>query len=307
LIARLEAGKAKVVAAAGAIDEELAEARKAVAAAPATPAGLRSLQQLAQAPVLNKIGMQEAEAFRGEVAQRQREIRTELNRQQAQEQAKAEAEASRPIDLRERLVKLIRGGDLDELSLGGLAPGMPEKQAVSILRRDWKFDYDGGLDINNDFVATRPIFPQLKKERRNGGKVHLGIMEDGKLGQIHYVEYYKAMVVSTTPQAWLTEHLGAPDKVSAANGGRLLTWKSGDLRLQVLATNQIDQVWRFANYEGQLTISLWTEDYEDHLADVAERCDKLLDEKRGRGSMSETMWFAVNCGLTGGAKEHAGI
>ena len=130
---------------------------------------------------------------------------------------------------------------------------------------------------------------------------------DDKVGQIHYVEYYKAMIVSTTPQAWLTKHIGAPDKVAPAQGGRLLTWKRGDLRLQVLATNQIDQVWRFANFEGKLVISFWNEDYEEHLADVGERCDKLLEEKRGRGNMSEAMWFGLNCGLAGGAKEHAGI
>ena len=115
------------------------------------------------------------------------------------------------------------------------------------------------------------------------------------------------MIVSTTPQAWLTKHIGAPDKVAPAQGGRLLTWKRGDLRLQVLATNQIDQVWRFANFEGKLVISFWNEDYEEHLADVGERCDKLLEEKRGRGNMSEAMWFGLNCGLAGGAKEHAGI
>jgi len=306
LIARLEAGKAKVAAASSAIEKELADARKSIAAAPATEAGLRSLQQLTEAPVLEKVGLNEAQAFRQEVQQRQREIRTEINRQQALKQAEAEAEARRPIDLGERLAQLIRGRDLEELSLGGLSLGMPEQRAVSTLKRDWNFDYDGGISINNDFVATRPIFPQLKKERRNGGKVHLGLMDD-KVGQIHYVEYYKAMIVSTTPQAWLTKHIGAPDKVAPAQGGRLLTWKRGDLRLQVLATNQIDQVWRFANFEGKLVISFWNEDYEEHLADVGERCDKLLEEKRGRGNMSEAMWFGLNCGLAGGAKEHAGI
>jgi hypothetical protein len=306
LIARLEAGKGKVVAASNAIEKELADARKAIAAAPASAAGLRSLQKLAESPVLEKIGLDEAQKFRQEVQQRQREIRTDINRQQAQSKARAEAEASRPIDLRERLVKLFQGDELEELSFGGLSPGMSKEQAISTLRRDWKFDYDGGLSINNDFVATRPIFPQLKNERRNGGKVHLGMMDD-KVGQIHYVEYYKAMIVSTTPQAWLTEHLGAPDKVSPAQGGRLLTWKRGDLRLQVLATNQIDQVWRFADFQGKLVISFWSEDYGEYLADLDQRCNKLLEEKRGRGNMSEAMWFGLNCDLAGSAREQAGI
>lgn len=307
LIARLEAGKGDVIAASAAIEKELADARKAVAEAPATPGGLQSLQQLSQAPVLDKIGMDEAAAFREEVAQRQREIRAELSRQEAEARAQAQAEAKRPIDLGQRLAQLIRGEDLDELSIGGLALEMPEQQAVSTLERDWKFEYKGGLSINNDFVATKPIFPLLKKERRNGGKVHLGIMDDGTLGQVHYVEYYKAMIVNTTPQAWLTKYLGEPDKVSGANGGRLLTWNQGDLHLQVLATNQIETVWRFADYEGQLTIALWSDDYEEHLADVGKRCDKLLEEKRGKGTMSESIWFGLNCGLAGGAKDHAGL
>lgn len=201
-----------MIAASAAIEKELADARKAVAEAPATPGGLQSLQQLSQAPVLDKIGMDEAAAFREEVAQRQREIRAELSRQEAEARAQAQAEAKRPIDLGQRLAQLIRGEDLDELSIGGLALEMPEQQAVSTLERDWKFEYKGGLSINNDFVATKPIFPLLKKERRNGGKVHLGIMDDGTLGQVHYVEYYKAMIVSTTPQAWLTNILGSPTR-----------------------------------------------------------------------------------------------
>ena len=178
LIARLEAGKGKVVAASNVIEKELADARKSIAAAQATATGLRSLQKLAEAPVLEKVGLNEAQELREEVQQRQREIRTEINRQQAQSKDKTEAEASHPFDLRERLVKLFQGDELKELSFGGLSPGMSKEQAISTLRRDWKFDYDGGLCINNDFVATRPILPQLKKERRNGGKVHLGLMDD---------------------------------------------------------------------------------------------------------------------------------
>lgn len=95
--------------------------------------------------------------------------------------------------------------------------------------------------------------------------------------------------------------------MSGANGGRLLTWNQGDLHFQVLATNQIETVWRFADYEGQLTIALWSDDYEEHLADVGKRCDKLLEEKRGKGTMSESIWFGLNCGLAGGAKDHAGL
>jgi hypothetical protein len=169
LITRLEAGKGKVVAASNAIEKELADARKSIAAAQATAAGLRSLLKLAEAPVLETVGLNEAQEFREEVQQRQREIRTEINSQQAQ--SKDKAEASRPFDLRERLVKLFQGDELKELSFDGLSPGMSKEQAISTLRRDWKFDYDGGLSINNDFVATRPIFPPAQEraaQRRQG-------------------------------------------------------------------------------------------------------------------------------------------
>jgi peptidoglycan hydrolase-like protein with peptidoglycan-binding domain len=306
LIERLEAGKAEVVARSGAIEKELAEARAAIAAAPATLAGMRSLQKLNDAPVLAKIGMAEADAFRAEVQQRQKEIRTEMRRQEAVAEAKAKAEASRPIDLEPRLTQLFRGDDLEDMSFGGLTVGMPEKQAVSIMKNRWKYRYEAG-GINNDFVATRPIYPQLKKERRNGGKLHLSVMDDDKVGQIRLVERYKAMVVTTQPQAWLQKRLGSPDEVSAAHGGRLLTWEDGDLRLQVIATNQTDVIWRGAGYESELAISIWSEDYEDYLDDLGERCHKLLEEKRGRGSMSEAMWFATHCNLAGGAKDHTGI
>jgi len=69
LITRLEAGKGKVVAASNAIEKELADARKSIAAAQATAAGLRSLQKLAEAPVLETVGLNEAQEFREEVQQ----------------------------------------------------------------------------------------------------------------------------------------------------------------------------------------------------------------------------------------------
>lgn len=68
-----------------------------------------------------------------------------------------------------------------------------------------------------------------------------------------------------------------------AGDGRLLTWKSGDLRLQVSPTNRIDRVWRFADFEGNLAVSFWSVDYKGHLANMGERCANLLEEKRGRG------------------------
>ena len=88
LITRHEADKGKVVAASNAIEKELADARKSIAAAQATAAGLRSLQKLAEAPVLETVGLNEAQEFREEVQQRQREIRTEINSQQAQSKDK---------------------------------------------------------------------------------------------------------------------------------------------------------------------------------------------------------------------------
>ena len=307
LIERLEAGKAEVVAQSSAIEKELADARAAIAAAPATLAGMHSLQKLNDAPVLAKIGLEDAKAFRADLQQRQNAIRTELRRREAARQAKAEAEANRPFDLEPRLTQLFRGDDLDDLSFGGLSVGMAEQKAVSTLKNQWQYQYEGGVNLYNDFVPTRPIYPQLKRERRDGGKLHLGVMDDAQVGQIRYVEHYKAMVVTTQAQAWLQKTLGSPDQVGAARGGRLLTWREGDLRLQVLATNRTDTLWRGAGYESELVISLWSEDYEEYLADLDDRCQELLEEKRGTGSMSEALWFAGHCNLTGNARDHAGI
>jgi hypothetical protein len=307
LIERLDAGKAKVVAQSRAIEQALAEARAAIAAAPATPEGMRRLQQLKEAPVLAGIGLQEVKAFRAEVQQRQNAIRAELRRQEAKRQARAEAEAKRPIDLEPRLTQLFRGDDLDDLRVGGLSVGMAERQAVATLKNQWQYQYEGGLSLYNDFVPTRPIYPQLEQERRDGGKLHLGVMDDDRVGQIRFVEHYKAMMATTQPQAWLQKTLGTPDEIGAARGGRLLTWKDGDLRLQVLATNRTDLLWRGAGYESELVISLWTEDYAAYLADLDARCQALLEEKRGSGSMSEAMWFAGHCDLAGTARDHVGI
>jgi hypothetical protein len=65
-------------------------------------------------------------------------------------------------------------------------------------------------------------------------------------------------------------HIGAPYKVRSAGDGRLLTWKGGDLRLQVSPTDRVDRVWRFADLEG-------------NLANMGERCANLMEEKRDRG------------------------
>ncbi|QID17569.1 hypothetical protein G3580_07870 [Nitrogeniibacter mangrovi] len=307
LIDKLEAHRADAAAAAGAIEDELAQARAELDAAPATAAGMHTLQQLSQAPVLSKVPRAQADAFRGAVQRKQNAIRVAMNRQRAEQTARAEAEARRPMDLGPRLAQLIDGDAVDAVGLAGLAPGMSRQAAVATLKHAWKYDFEGGLPMMNSFVATRQIFPQLKQERRNGGKVELGVMDGGKVGQIRLVEFYKAMLVNTNPQAWLSKRLGEPDEVRAAQGGRLLTWKDGDRRLQVLATNQIENVWRFAGYESEMAISVWTEDFEDYLADVAERCDATRSKPRNEVSMSDTAWFAVNCGLAGGSKEHPGI
>lgn len=307
LIERLDAGKAEVVAKSRAIEQELAEARAAVAAAPTTLAGMRSLRELKDAPVLARVGLEEAKAFRVEVQQRQNEIQAELRAREAAREARAEAEANRPIDLAPRLTQLFHGDDLDELSLGGLSLGMAEQRAVATLTNQWQFDYENGVSLYNDFVATRPIYPQLKKERRNGGKLHLGVMDDEKLGLVRYVERYKAMLVTTQPQAWLQKRLGPPDEIAAERGGRLLTWKDGDLRLQVFATNQTDVLWRGAGFVSKVAISLWSEHYETYLADLDERCQALFEQKRERGSISEAIWFAGHCDLVGNARDHVGI
>lgn len=308
LIATLEAEKASTVAEAGAIDDEMAKARKTLATAPATQDGLRILQQLTQAPVLEKITMADASAFREAIQKRQNAIRAEMSRQQARQQAQAAAQARRPIDLSQRLVQLIGGDAVENVTLGGIEPGVSRDDAVATLKKKWKFDFKGGLSILNEFVATRQIFPQLKSERRNGGRVELGVLDNGNVGQIRYVEYYNAAVVNTTPQAWLTKHLGKPNNVRpAGNYGRILTWKDGDRRMQVLATNQIEEVWRMAGFEGELAISIWNEDYEQYLVTVRERCNETRNKSRSELTMSDTTWFALNCGLAGGSKEHLGI
>jgi len=307
LVAKLEADRAGTVAEGEAMEAELAQARQAMAAAPATADGLRTLQQLEQAPVLTKVPRAEADAFRQALGQRQIAIRAELNRQQAEQAERAAAEARRPIEIAQRLEQLFQGNAVDALSLNGLAPGMSRDRAVSVLKHQWQFDFKGGLPMMNDFVATPPIFPALKAERRNGGKVELGINEDGEVGQVRYVEFYKAMLINTTPQAWLSQRLGDPDEVRPSQGGRLLIWHDGGRRLQVLATNQIEEAWRIAGYQSELAISVWNADYEDYLAGVDKRCDAIMQRPRAQVSMNDSVWFGTHCGLTGGSSDHPGI
>ena len=182
--------------------------------------------------------------------------------------------------------------DVEDITLQGLYPGMSRPQAISFLQKKWNFNFDGGLNILNSFVPERKIYPLLKAERRNGGKVELGIMDNNAVGQIKYVEYYKAMVIDSTPQAWLSKRLGKPHEVSFGSGGRLLTWKDGSLRLQVMVSNQVDVLWGGAGYVSRMLIALWSKDYEEYLVRLNERCDEIRKKPRNQWSMEDATLFA---------------
>ncbi len=291
LIALLQQKEKMAIADQQLIDEELAAAGKELEGAPNTQEGLITLQKLSQAPVLEKISRDDARVFRDAINKKQQAIRWILQQQAEKKKQLAEAEARRPIDLRERLKLLFVEDDVEDITLKGLYPGMPRPQAVNLLQKKWNFNFDGGLNIFNNFVPERKIYPQLKAERRNGGKVELEIMDNNAVGQIKYVEYYKAMVIDSTPQAWLSDQLGQPDEVSFGSGGRLLTWKDGSRRLQVMASNQVDVLWGGAGYVSRMLVALWSEDYEEYLVRLNERCDEIRKKPRNQWSMEDAALF----------------
>lgn len=206
-----------------------------------------------------------------------------------------------------RLEQLLPRDEVDEATLNGLRLGVAESDAVAVVRGQWNFQQRPHMSLTKSYGPGRAAVPQLEKERRSGGEITFKSMPD-QVGQVEWVEHYKAQLELAPVKHWLVERFGKADSEQAEPLGFNWTWKDGDQRLQVAASNQVDVLAAAANYRSKLRIALWNEDYEDYLTEVDQRCDKLRKTPRSEFSMDDSMFFVkAECPLVDGHPKEAGL
>ena len=305
LIARLDRTREVAQAKVNELDEEMLAAREKLAAAPFTEEGLRAVVSLSQLPVLDKVNQNDARAFRNAVQQKRWAIQKALEQKKARQAA---VEAAKPIAIESRLEELFVGTRVKDLSIRGLEPGMTKDQTENKLRHGWRYEYNSlGLIAGKPWLPVREDGPRYKSERRDGGMANFDVMDNDRVGQIDFIEHYKGMVISSTPQAWLTARIGKPDQVGGTAVARLMTWHQGSRHLQVRVAGQVEVIWANAGFQSQMEISLWNDDYEDYLDKLNRRCIKIRQKPRNEWSMDESLLFGKKCPLTADARLTPGL
>ncbi|MAT51971.1 MAG: hypothetical protein CMK32_12390 [Porticoccaceae bacterium] len=293
----------------GAAAKELAEEQAAfdavlqqIAAIPLTDAGYTRLKQISHNTDRSALTREQLAIFNAAMTQKTQAIREA----QAAGQARAQAEAARPIDLAPRLQELLDGDRVRTLTIAGLRPGMNQDAAIQHVQRRLGLVPSTNPIDSAQFAVSRENASRFRAERRTGPRVSL---EDAgeKVGQVIYEEFFRASVIPQSARQWLVHNLGQPDATVAVSGGTKMTWRDRDKRLQVLVTNSLEVVWKGAGYEGRLLAALWSRDYEQHLDEVNERCDDLRDKPRNAWSMNDSRYFAEECPLMPGARKTPGL
>lgn len=266
-----------------------------IEAVPDTRAGIAQLSRIDYHtnPKLWLMSREQRDSYNRAFQDKRRAINAKL----ADEEAKAKAEALKPMDLASRLAWLFKGDEVDELTIGGIRPGIRKKLAIAKLRNDWDLQSDGMSIDSSSFAGKRQNIKKYKKERRSGGTVKLSSMDNDELGQLTFEEYYLAMSIPSQAQRWLSDKFGKPDKTQPGGGGVFMMWKDGNHRLQVFITNQTDVFWKGAGYKSRLALSYWSEDYEDFLKKVNKRCDEIKSKARNKWSMNDSTFFATQCNI----------
>ena len=262
-------------------------------AVPNHQSGYLQLNRIAYELDLSIMSREQRDAYNVAMRQKQEQIKLAM----AEQEAKAKAEASKPIDLSQYLSKFVLGDEVDELTINGLRPGQSKKQAANILRNKWGLASDGMTLDASKFAVQSQDRARFKAERRNGGTVSLSTMDDGDVGQFIINDYFLAMSVPTQAQRWLTDKIGKPNKVQPGGGGVFMMWKDSNYRLQVFVSNQLDVFWKGAGYKSRIAMSFWSEDYEDHLEEVNERCEDIKSKNRNEWSSKESTIFMTQCSL----------
>lgn len=264
-------------------------------AVPETAAGLERLRTVVTDTTGMRVRHPAMQAYHRSVQQRARAVEAAVRH------------AAEWFAVTPRLEILLQGDDLDDLTLRGLRPGMDRDDALAAVKGEWGFDARPSLDLKKTYGPGQGAARRLKEERRDGGALILEEMQDD-LGQVGFLEHYKAGLELDLVHDWLVQRFGRPQDTQPSDHGVVWTWRDGDRRLQVMADNQVDVIMYGADYRSKLGIALWNEDYEDYLVDATERCDRIRGMPRNEWSMDDAAFFMkVGCPLVGRQPLEAGL
>ena len=280
--------------------DELAAARKELAAVPATRAGLATLDRLARMPALDKVTREKATEFRANVQARRRVVQRQLQAGATQQAGNARsrapvqksANATVPVDIEARLKELLVEEAVEDLSIRGLRPGADRDPVLRHIQRQWQFE--------QGFLFGRDAYS------RDNNIIEVSAMDEA-VGQLKFIEYFTAPLADDRIRNLLTGRFGKPDESRRLPDGQQLGWKDGPQRLQVQTVNRLETFERHAGYRAKLTLVLWNDDYEDYMRAQNERCSKIRKIPRNQMSMEQSTWFGLHCPLLGNDRRKPGL
>lgn len=289
-----------------AADDAYAEARKELAEVPMTQAGLATLSKLERSPVLKEVSPAQIDQFRVEVNRKRSAINSTLRRQNqaqrttSQQRTGRQTRSSRqtaatagPVDIDTRLAQLLQGDDVDQIQLIGLKPNMPHQQAIRHIKS--RLGYQETLSLS------------MTQAHGKGATLIQFQNMDQQVGELDLTERFKGQLEIDTVSRSLSDRFGSPDQVEAVPGGQMMTWRDGDQILQVLATNRVHNLVAYKGYRSRLSIGLWSDDYEEYLENLNQRCAELRDKPRSDLSTNEAIYLGTKCPLMPGQYKTAGV
>jgi hypothetical protein len=281
---------------------DFAAARQELAAAPLTPAGMRTLDHLQSLAWLKQLLPQDQDAFRNDINNKRQQYSQLQRRKQMAQQPQSQparsaggasgSAASTTTDLPTYFREVLVGGAVEDVSIRGLTPAVPAQQAVRHATKTWGLRETVSL-------ALSPAYGL------HGLMVEFKSMDDDTVGQIDYTTRFKSALDLNAAVDSLSKRFGNPDKTEDVPAGKRLTWRDGDRILQVIVANRVNHMYR--GYQSRLGVALWSERYEDYLADINEKCAELSDTPMNELSLSQKQYMAGHCSLMGKTDKHAGL
>lgn len=290
----------------GQAKKDFAAAKRELASAPLSADGMQTLDRLERQPWIKDLTPQEQDALRNEISRKRMQYaQTQLGGQQAQQlrpprprppgtapsQKPHKAAAGSP-DLKAYLDEILVGDNVEDVTIKGLAPGVPEQRAIRHAKQRWGFK-DGVT------LSLRPAFGL------QGSMTEFKSMDDGTVGEIDFTTRFKTPLNSQQALDTLKTRFGAPDKTESIPAGQRLTWHDGDRILQVVSANRVNHL--YSGYKSRLAVALWTEEYEDYLEAVNDHCDELKEIPMNELSLAQKQYLAGHCSLLGNTHKTPGL
>lgn len=290
-------------------ETDYAAAQKELNAAPLTAAGMQTVERLARLPWLKELTPQQQDAFRNDINRKRRAYAQAQQRQQARQQPAQSAsgtkaavvgtgygntqrQAAAAPDVKTHLDAILKGDEVEELSLNGLVPGMTEQQGIHRVLREWGFKETVSLSL-------KPAYG------RKADLVEFRVMEDDAVGEIDFTLRFPSRLDNAQVLETLKTRFGDPDQAEQVATGQRLTWRDDERILQVVSSNRLDRLYR--GYQSHLAFALWSEDYEEFVEQVNERCEELREKPTGQLSLADKMHMAKHCALGLGSTPAPGL